>query len=104
MESKVAKVNGSIERRMMNEAEKSKHIDMMVSPGKWPKYPVLPLKRPQDTGGPEVGLLTAEGKPVVYLKNLFDLVTGPVKAQVEGCPKMEYDSFEVMVMDGWEVD
>ncbi len=76
-------------------------LEFMKTPGKWPAWPFLPLKRSLDQR-PCMGLLIeSDGNvlPVVILRNLFDYETPLSK-----CQKVEYDSLEALVADGWRVD
>jgi len=81
-------------------------LDLIEHPEKWPNWPVLPLKRDGTQGAaPEVGLLLAENKPIVYLANMFDLTSGKTfKEQLAGVNKIEYVNFTALVNDRWMVD
>ena len=49
----------------------------------------------------------AIGKPIVYLKNMYDLIdfgVTTVKEIMEKVEGKEYPSFESIVDDGWIVD
>lgn len=59
-------------------ARLKKDRDFLCSPGKWPKYPVLPMKRrdggfhrPEATGF--VMSDVATGEPIVYFGNIWGL-------------------------------
>lgn len=78
----------------------------MQSPGQWPQWPYLPIKRRVgDSNWPELGLLVETGidtppvvMPKVYLTNLF------CQEKLTDVPTREYPSFEALLDDGWVVD
>lgn len=94
-----------------NEKEKAEDLKLMKDPPSWNRWPILPVKKIPDNGGSggrlEVGFLLAIGKPIVYLKNMYDLqelgVT-TVKEIMEKVESKEYPSFDGIVDDGWIVD
>lgn len=94
-----------------NEKEKAEDLKLMKDPPSWHRWPILPVKKIPDNGGsggrPEFGFLLAIGKPIVYLKNMYDLqelgVT-TVKEIMEKVESKEYPSFDGIVDDGWIVD
>ena len=69
---------------------------MMLSPDKWPRWPVLPLKRSTNRGFPETGFIT-EGKWIVYLTNLWE-------PNFSDCEKIGYADVDGLLSDGWVVD
>ena len=81
--------------------EKRNHVEMMKRTQLWPQWPMLPVKRWTGRDMECAVLLdVAEGKKyTLYFANLYmlpdDLTT---------CQQREYDSFEAIVADGWEVD
>lgn len=82
--------------------EKARDLTMLQHPERWPRWPVLPLKRyhgkPDD---PELGLIIAGGaSPIrVYLGCIF-LFSGPTHTS----KYMEYPSLAAVIGDGWWVD
>jgi hypothetical protein len=94
-----------------NEKENAEDLKLMKDPLSWYRWPILPVKKIPDNGGsggrPEFGFLLAIGKPIVYLKNMYDLqelgVT-TVKEIIEKVAGKEYSSFERIIDDGWIVD
>ena len=88
----------------MNEQEKKVHVDMMASPGRWPCWPWLPLKRRSGQVWPECGLLRAVNDKLTEVVLGVNMWDGDLKAAVENAEKRMYDSFEAIVNDGWEVD
>lgn len=77
---------------------------MMENPTRWPCM-YLPVKRRvkkrfgSDTM--QVGILNGNG-PTVYTISMFDSKWAGYK--FEEMPKIEYDSFDAIVEDGWIVD
>lgn len=82
-------------------------LEMMQSPLEWPRYPVLPIKRPVPQGGwPECAILLA-GRSTVYLTGLYslsDLAGRTYGEKLAAVEKKEYASFAAVVADGWVVD
>ena len=90
------------------EKEKEDDLKLMKDPLSWYRWPILPVKKIPDNGErPKFGFLLAIGKPIVYLKNMYDLqelgVT-TVKEIMEKVESKEYPSFDSIVDDGWIVD
>jgi len=83
-------------------------VAMMKNPDAWPCWPVLPVKlysKPDNF--PKCGFLFADGKPAIYMTNLYALDDRPgttYKEKLEGVERVEFSSFEEMVATGWEVD
>lgn len=69
----------------------SRDREFMDTPKEWPLWPVLPLVQ-HGTG--QAGFLT-EGKPRVYIGNIFDNRFDNFK---------DYESFDAIIADGWRVD
>lgn len=91
-----------------NEKEKVEDLKLIKDPLSWHRWPILPVKKIADNGErPKFGFLLAIGKPIVYLKNMYDLqdlgIT-TVKEIMEKIESKEYPSFERIVDDGWIVD
>ena len=91
-----------------NEKEKGEDLKLMKDPLSWYRWPILPVKKILDNGGrPECGFLLVIGKPIVYLKNMYNLqelgvIT--IKEIMEKVERKEYPSFGGIVDDGWIVD
>lgn len=92
----------------INKKMRQEDLDMMKNPGKWCRYPVLPIKRVDKSGGePEFGLLLPIKNPVVYLVNMWDLGDMGLKDTVDIMKKVKsivYTSFEAILDDRWVVD
>lgn len=90
------------------EKEKEEDLKLMKDPTSWAVWPILPVKKISDNGDmPEFGFLLATGKPVVYLKNMFDLQDLGIRTVKEISEKVEgkeYPNFEDIIRDGWIVD
>lgn len=82
-------------------------LEGMKSPGSWPRWPVLPLKRrDRAESGPEMGILAVRGldekpEPIVYRTNMFEATSWE---KLDENPKYTYESFEALQADGWVVD
>lgn len=78
---------------------------MILRPDRWPRWPILPLKRLREgQGWPEYGVLLAlaEYRTAVFKANLFALP--PTEAELLALEKIEYPSFTALLDDGWTVD
>lgn len=93
--------------------EQQKHYDMMTTPGRWPRWPILPLKRYQRdeagrqlSGMPECACLVAlEGRmTVVYKATMFELSDAMKTKRLHEVEQQEYLSIALIVVDGWIVD
>ena len=88
--------------------QKEEDVKLMKDPLSWYRWPILPVKKISDDGGrPEFGFLLAIGKPIVYLRNMYDLMdlgVTTVKEIMEKIEGKEYPSFDSVVDDGWIVD
>ena len=85
----------------------------IANPGKWPNWPLLPVKRhTKDRSGPECGILI-DNQPIgdkldpehkslrtIFLTSMFALK----KTDLKTVEKKEYESVEKMLADGWIVD
>lgn len=90
------------------EKEKEEDLTLMKDPTLWARWPILPVKKIPDNGEmPEFGFLLATGKPIVYIKNMYDLqdmgIT-TVKDVMEKVEGKEYPNFKGIIDDGWIVD
>lgn len=93
-------------------------LEMMKRPAQWPRWPLLPLKRPRPEGGfPDTGFLAAYSTQpstatrivpdaVVMLGSIYQIKeSGSLRALVEGWERKEkFDSLEALVAAGWRVD
>lgn len=75
---------------------------MMQTPGEWPQWPLLPVKRTTPKYSHQAGVMVeteAGVLPVVYHHNLWSGPNGLAEAE-----RFEYDSFQAVSDDGWKVD
>lgn len=92
-------------------AKKSKHKDkeddiaILLRPHKWPKYPILYMKKifkPEGISPHLMGIVIASGhRHSVYLHPI-DKLPRDIK-EYEKFPRQIYNSFEAMLRDGWVV-
>lgn len=72
------------------------HVAWLSHPEWWHVPAMCPVKRKKGNTFPEIGTVFAEDGPAVYSGiNIFLGGKGERK---------EYESFEAMIADGWEVD
>lgn len=87
-------------------------LEMMKRPSEWPKWPFLPVKRSREEGVPEVGMLvdsqsyslvdSQSYSTAVFLMDRYKL---PVtKEWLKFATKIEYESYEAIIADGWVVN
>jgi hypothetical protein len=91
----------SDERKKQDE---EKSLKFMLDPNRWPRWPYLPVKKypvGMSHGMPDTGVVL-EGKPTVYIANLYALPRTP--EGWEALQKHEYLTFQALVNDGWIVD
>ena len=85
-------------------------LEFMQDDGRWPNWPLLPVKRPTRTPGtmPETCLMVAfaEYRTQVFKLNLFHMPRGPKtwRELLDATESYDYDSLEAVVADGWIVD
>ena len=90
------------------------HVRMMRSPGQWPNWPLLSVKRPdprfseRGTSFKQFGLMVAAPGRLhhVYLGGLLEVSRGPgatVADALDPLQRLEYDSYEAIVADVWIV-
>ncbi len=68
----------------------------MIKGGPWPCVFALPLKRRLGTSGGDYGCVTPDERSVILVTTIWDF--DPF------AKKIEYDSVEAMIADGWMVD
>ena len=90
---------------MLNEHQEE-DLKLIKDIAQWPNIILAMVNRAnrQPGGMPECGFLTQDNDHKLYLKNMFDLDTGPLSPQLVGVPVLEFDSVEAMLEAGWEVD
>jgi hypothetical protein len=81
--------------------------DMMRDPDQWPRWPVLPLKKPSPRSFPEFGFLysrSAKGnlpEPVTLYKGaILDVAKKPLNE----IPQEQFETIEKLREAGWVVD
>jgi hypothetical protein len=75
---------------------KEAHLDMMNNPGRWPRWPFLPLVNEDN----RLGILLDSGKEkIVLLSNLFLMPQSYEDAEL-----IKYQSYEAVYEAGWRVD
>jgi hypothetical protein len=92
--------------RVLTEDEIKEEASFIESEPLWPLWPVLPMKHirrgDEDFEGEGCAVMVAGIRPPrVYLKNLYDLKTGPLKDQLEGVKYIEFETVEDLVRAGW---
>jgi len=83
-----------------------KDIIMMATPGDWPCWPRLPLKRRNlSTGMMETGYLLELNNfmHVVFIGTIYDVLPDSVDKLGE-VKQIKYNSFQAIQADGWIVD
>ena len=83
------------------------HKAFMLDPLMWPNWPALPVKRPTACNNlPECGVILAQDLtsaiPVVFICYLFDMPR--TEAGLKALKYYKYESFDLLVTDGWLVD
>ena len=88
------------EMKMVAKVDRA-HDDVVFlgNPDKWPAWPLCPVKGYRN--GELVCGAVCEGSLMVVEGNIFSGWTAETYADAK---KWQYDSFEAMVADGWEVD
>lgn len=88
------------------EQERLETLNFLRQPGQG----IIALMRyPEGGGGREFGFaLSLSGgpaKPIIYMKDMFDLKEGiSLGEQLEGVKTYVYDTIEALAADGWMVD
>lgn len=76
----------------------TEHMAFMADPDRWPRWPLLPVKRYKDDTLETGYLIEMKGsKYVVYQNTIFC-------ADPRTDAHFRYESFEAIVADGWRVD
>src|SRR4029077_6169146 len=86
----------------------TRDLTMVQSPGEWPAWPVLPVKKQTGnfTDDNYLGFLIAESKPKVYIGCMYELIGykgQPWKDVIAKFPSVEYPDYEGLC-DTWTVD
>ena len=90
---------------------------MMQSPGQWPNWPLLPVKRPdprfsnggRGTSFKQFGLMVAVDSRMlhVYLARMGEINAAPgatVGDALDTVERLEYASYDAILADGWIVN
>ena len=99
----------------MSDLPLAEDLEMLQRPGRWPHWPVLPVKRPDprfssgrhSTSFNQFGLMVAvpERRYHVYLGHRIDVAgPGTLAGVLDQLPRVEYSSYEEILVDGWVVD
>ena len=93
------------------------HVRVMRSPGEWPSWPLLPVKRPdprfsnggRGTSFKQFGLMVAvESRMLhVYLARMGEINAAPgatVGDALDTVERLGYASCEAILADGWVVE
>ena len=93
------------------------HLRVMRSPGEWPNWPLLPVRRPdprfsnsgRGTSFKQFGLMVAvESRMLhVYLARMGEINAAPgatVGDALDTVERLEYASCEAILADGWVVE
>lgn len=76
--------------------------EMILSPSRWPCWPLLPLKRrTRDANDPECGFICAtnQASKRVFLGNIFT-----AKGDMKSTKFLDYSDVDALLADGWQVD
>jgi hypothetical protein len=85
-------------------------LKIMQNPELWPGWPCLPVVRRGRPGSPQIGILIASNLPTLLEDvNLFGIAEGStlgglMKETAKEGKLKQFDSFEAIIADGWEVD
>jgi hypothetical protein len=99
----------------MNAADRNKQLDFMTSPGDWPHWPILPIKRPsryasaQSESDPNTwshAIMAAwdDHRFTVFFVNMLALESGTLKEILGPLPQKTYTDFDAILDDDWMVD
>jgi hypothetical protein len=81
-------------------AKRNRDLDKkwFANPSKWPRHPVLPLKRYKEQAvPPELGFVLAQDVTKVCLGNMFN-------TDIKNLGSIIYASTDELLNDGWVVD
>jgi hypothetical protein len=70
-------------------------LEFIANEDDWPRWPALPLKRPD-----QVGILIAGSGPKVFVIGLFEATPAGIRA----AETIQYQDYEGMFDDGWRID
>jgi hypothetical protein len=83
-----------------NAAKRNRERDKkrFASPNKWPRYPLLPLKRyKEQVVAPELGFVLIQDITKVLLGNIYNM-------DIKNRDSIIYASIDELLDDGWVVD
>jgi hypothetical protein len=78
---------------------------LLVDQNSWPLWPVLPLKRPSKKdkyGLPEIAFVLADNYLKVVCCSMYDIQEN--KDKYYAAQRIQYDSVDKLLLDGWRVD
>ncbi len=80
--------------------------EMILRDVEWPAFPGLPVKKYSKNPGefPDCGIIIAGDLQTVYFINMWLLVSGPIRPQLEKVERKNYESLDALLEDGWIVD
>jgi hypothetical protein len=70
--------------------------EFILDQDKWPKWPLLPVKRTDEWG------VIPAGHPAVYIVNMWGMDDRPLSEQASKV--YEYKDVDALLADGWVVD
>lgn len=79
-------------------------LQFLNNPLEWPNVIIACIERSKPPGERRCAFLVHNCGPKLFVKNMFELVDGPLQPQLMGVPTIEFESFEAMLEAGWEVD
>jgi hypothetical protein len=79
-------------------------VNFIVDIDGWPRWPILPLKRKNEKAsfGMDMGVITVGNLTTVLLTDMFSLPRS--QEEYDSMDKVEYNTINEMILDGWEVD
>lgn len=83
-----------------DDQERSMNLRWMNDPDKWPRWPLLPLKKPDPRGQlAETGFLVCGKGPVVHLGSMYQ-----VTPEWNDFKREPFESFAALYAAGWRID
>jgi len=76
-------------------------INFIKDDSRWPHWPILPLKRKKKDGS-EMGVIAIGRETTVLLTNMFTMPR--TDKEYDALAKLNYETVEDVVTDGWIVD